>query len=323
MLSPLLRQTCGGRLSEIEWFRSAWQAGGASTGLARFALRSGRQIDAVVKLPVGPSEYRWTVGVGTCPEEADEFDGPTPRVLAAGDELGGYDLAWLVLEKLPGNPLSASLSRENIDGLLHAAADWYARSGAFRPLTPDDQPRREDWRTLFARARTAVAEEGIAEEDRWARALERVDPMLDDLVERWESRPINCWCHGDLHPGNAMRRMAPGGSVGAEGGGRCVLIDLALVHPGHWLEDALYLERLFWGKPELLHGVRPVDALTRWRDSLGLDTAGDLDGLADTRRALMAATVPAFLEHEGHPRYVHAALERLEQVLERLPGAPG
>jgi hypothetical protein len=37
--------------------------------------------------------------------------------------------------------------------------------------------------------------------------------------------------------------------------------------------------------------------------------------LANTRRVLMAASVPAFLLHEGHPRYVHAALELIEKLL--------
>lgn len=309
MLTPILRETCGGRLSEIQWFRSAWQAGGASTGVARYRFSSGREVEAVVKLPVGPSEYRWTVGVGTCPPDVEEFDGPTPRVLAAGDELGGYDLAWLVLEKLPGNPLSASLSRESIDGLLHAAADWYARAERHRALTPADRPRREDWPALFKRCRTAVTEEGIGEEERWERALAAIEPRLDGLVDRWESRPVNCWCHGDLHPGNAMRRAD----------GRCVLIDLALVHPGHWIEDALYLERLFWGKPELLHGIRPVDTMREHRRALGLEVNGPIEALSEVRRALMAATVPAFLEHEGHPRYVHAALEVLERILSAYP----
>jgi hypothetical protein len=34
----------------------------------------------------------------------------------------------------------------------------------------------------------------------------------------------------------------------------------------------------------------------------------------------MAASVPAFLEHEGHPRYVHAALEVLEKLLPIVVG---
>lgn len=313
-LSPVLREVCGGRLSEITWFRSAWQAGGASTGIAAFTLNSGRTVEALVKLPVGPGEHSWTVSVGACPEHIEHHDGPTPRVLAAGTELAGYDLAWMVLEKLPGSPLSAALSAAAIDDLLRAAAEWYHRAAAARPLTPADEPKREDWAELLARCRRDVKDHGVADSQRWNEAIHKVQKMLPRLLGAWDGRAVNCWCHGDLHPGNAMRRSAPGG----DNPGRAVLIDLALVHPGHWVEDALYLERLFWGKPELLGGIKPVSVLARHRREVGLATDDDYAGLANIRRVLMAATVPAFLEHEGHPRYVHAALETLERLLPML-----
>lgn len=311
MLTPVLREVCGGRLSDIQWFRSAWQAGGASTGVAAFELRPGRTVEAVVKLPVGPGEFRWTVGLGECPAERDHHDGPTPRVFAAGTELGGYDLAWMVLERLPGSPLSASLSREGIEGLLRAAAEWYARAGQLAPLGPDDTPKREDWAALLNTCRQNVKDHGIADGQRWNDGLKQVQKALARLAAAWEGRAIQSWCHGDLHPGNAMRRAG----TGDDRPDRCVLIDLAMVHPGHWVEDALYLERLYWGKPDLLFGVKVVSTLARCRRELGLDTDDDYATLANIRRVLMAATVPAFLEHEGHPRYVHAALETLERLL--------
>lgn len=93
------------------------------------------------------------------------------------------------------------------------------------------------------------------------------------------------------------------------------MIDLALVHSGHWIEDALYLERLFWGQQERLCGVRPVQDLARLRKQRGLNGTEDHGLLANARRVLMAACVPAFLAHEGHPRYVAAALEILERTL--------
>lgn len=313
-LSPVLREVCGGRLSEITWFRSAWQAGGASTGTATFMLGVDRSVEALVKLPVGPSEHQWTVGVGTCPDDVEHHDGPTPRVLAAGTELGGYDLAWMVLEKLPGSPLSASLCAESIDDLLRAAAEWYLRAAEARPLAPTDEPKREDWAELLARCRRDVKDHGVADSQRWNEAIHKTQKLLPRLSAAWEGRAVNCWCHGDLHPGNAMRRAASTG----DDVGRAVLIDLALVHPGHWVEDALYLERLFWGKPELLGGIKPVSVLARHRREFGLPTDDDYAGLANIRRVLMAASVPAFLEHEGHPRYVHAALETLERLLHKL-----
>jgi len=153
----------------------------------------------------------------------------------------------------------------------------------------------------------------MAEEQRWNEALKSVQRIIARLVDRWNARPINAWCHGDLHPGNAMRR---GRASPGEG---CVLIDLALVHPGHWVEDAVYLERLYWAKPELLCGAKPVSAIARHLREAGRIGPEDYSGLANIRRCLMAATVPLYLEHEGHPKYVHAALEVLERVLPLLP----
>jgi hypothetical protein len=222
----------------------------------------------------------------------------------------------MVIEKLPGSPLSAALNRENVEGLLHAAAAWYQRSERLLPLSPEHTPKHEDWAALLALCRKNVKDHGMAESQRWNDGLKHVQRALPRLAGVWESRHVNSWCHGDLHPGNAMRRAIDTTAAdGQSANSRCVLIDLALVHPGHWVEDALYLERLFWGKPELLCGVKPVSVLAKCRRELGLSTDDDYSTLANIRRVLMAATVPAFLEHEGHPRYVHAALEIMEKLL--------
>ena len=98
----------------------------------------------------------------------------------------------------------------------------------------------------------------------------------------------------------------------------CVLIDLALVHPGHWVEDGVYLERQFWGHMDALHGVKPVSQLAKCRKKLGLSTEGEFQTLANVRRVLTAACVPVFLGREGNPAYVHAGLELLERLLPQL-----
>ncbi len=309
MLCPVLRQICDGRLSAVQWFRSAWQAGGASTGTATYQVTPSRAVEVVVKLPVGPREYEWTTGAGRCAPDTEDHHGPTPRVLAAGTELGGYDLAWLVVEKLDGQPVSAMLSKDTIEGLLQAAADWYCAASSLRELDKAGPPPTEDWMGLIAKGRAAVRNNAIPNEQRWNEALKQTQRILPRLLAIWQARSINAWCHGDLHPGNAMMRRLPHRSPS------CVLIDLALVHAGHWIEDALYLERLFWAKPELLFGVKVVATLARFRRERGLETSDDYGAVAQIRRILMAATVPAFLEHEGHPKYVHAALETLERTL--------
>jgi len=330
-LEPVLRDVCQGRLSEVRWFRSSWQAGGAATGFATFQVEGAEPAEVVVKLPVGPAEFRWTVALGGLPHAAEKLDdgpldggamcevspgyacamGPTPRVFAAGTVIGGYDLAWLVVERMHGTPVSGSMSRSSIEAMLRAAADWYARSSRLREVSVAAGVKSENWEGLLARAREAVKTHNIAEQQRWNHMVHQTHRSLPTLLARWNARPINTWCHGDLHPGNAMLRSGFAGN----GTGGCVLIDLALVHPGHWVEDAVYLERLHWGRSEALDGVKPVNFLARARRDAGLPTGEDYTLLANVRRVLMAATAPAFLAREGHPKYVHAALETLERCL--------
>ena len=97
-----------------------------------------------------------------------------------------------------------------------------------------------------------------------------------------------------------------------------MLIDLAFVHTGHWVEDAVYLERQFWSHPEQLHGVHIVSLMAKCRRDNGLSTDGDYGAVANLRRLLMAAVVPAHLRSEGSPRYVHAALEVVERLLPQV-----
>jgi hypothetical protein len=158
----------------------------------------------------------------------------------------------------------------------------------------------------------------IEHEQHWNDLLKKVQRALPTLVALWERREIDTWCHGDLHPGNAMRRL-----VGEDAGGfsvraPLVLIDLALVHPGNWIEDALYLERQYWGHAQLLHGIKPVSHMAKLRRDRGLKT-GEYSELANVRRVLAAACAPALVEREGNPRYMHAAMEILERILPQVP----
>lgn len=320
-LEPVLRGACGGRLSEIEWFHSTWQHSGAATGFARYTLNDRATIDVMVKMPVGPAELRWTASLGAADHET--WDGPeaickpTPRVVASGSELAGYDLGWLVVERLRGQLLSTKMDAEAVMDLLRVAADFHQEAAAARPQI-DEKPRATPWEEHLARAREATRAGGIAESQHWNEAVKKVQKHLPALAARWSARALNTWCHGDLHPGNAMHREVAGGAGPAAGRHGCVLVDLALVHPGHWVEDALYLERQYWGHAELLHGVKPVSAMAKIRRDRGLPTDDHYAELAMTRRVLMAACAPAFVEREGNPKYLHAALELLHQTLPQV-----
>lgn len=311
-LEPLLVAACENRLKNISWFTSAWQAGGASTGQATFVTDDGVSHEVIVKLPVGPQEHRWTTAVGGVRDDGSRVCASTPRVLASGVALGSYDLAWIVEERLEPTPLSAHLDEHAPRELLTAAVHWYAAAGGARDIAQAEPPPPKDWEAVFVKGRDIVHKHGIAEEQRWNGAIRTVQRHLLELTTRWNERPITTWCHGDLHFGNALRRP------GARPGDGCVLIDLALVHPGHWVEDAVYLERLYWAKPELLHGVKPVSEMARVMRERHMLHGEDYAMLANIRRVLMAASVPAFLTHEGHPKYVHAALEILEKLLPQV-----
>jgi len=305
-LAPALQNACEGRLHDIRWFRTDWQRGGAATGQARFDCGEGDQRDVVVKLPIGPTERRILA------ELSDDADSPTPCVVASGLELDGYDLGWIVMERLEGPPLMAQLDKDGLREMAGAMGAVYKAAEARWPFkAPKDRP---DWEKILEKARETLRDNPIAEVQRWNEAIKHTQRMLPTLVSRWESRPINAWCHGDFHPGNAMRR--PEGSPwGAPG---VVLIDFADSHCGHWVEDACYLERLYWGHAEALHKQKPVSLLARARKAAGIDTSDDYQTLANTRRVLMAASVPAFLHREGRPAYLHAALETMERLLPQV-----
>lgn len=301
-LEPALRDHCGGRLSSIEWFRSAWQQGGAATGFARWSTPGQPDTPVLVKFPVGPAEFRWTTELAHASDNP-----PTPRVLAADRTLGGYDFAWLVLERLAGRPMAAAMTQSDVHDLLVTAVDFH-QAAAQRPV--NEAPKHVDWHQAIDKAREALRSHAMTEHHRWSEALRHVHKHLPTLLAHWGRRAINTWCHGDLHPGNAMRRKGDPA--------RCVLIDLALVHPGHWVEDAVYLERQFWGHSEMLHGVKPVPAIAKIRRERGLPVDDDYGDLANTRRVLMAALVPLFFEREANAKYCHAALETIERCLPQV-----
>jgi hypothetical protein len=100
--------------------------------------------------------------------------------------------------------------------------------------------------------------------------------------------------------------------------GPVCLIDLAEVHAGNWIEDAVYLERQLWARPQRLHPHKPVKALAAARKRLGLHVESEYPRLAMIRRGLLAATAPRFIKSEGHPAYLDACLERLEIALNDL-----
>jgi hypothetical protein len=305
-LLPALHAACHNKLSDVRWFRTDWQTGGAATAFATFASETGPR-DVVIKIPIGPREHRVITTLASS-------TAPTPRVAASGLELGGYDLAWVVMERFPGVPLSAKLHHDVFEHLAVAAARFQAACAAAMPIEPAKP--QHDWDRLIERARECIRanETRIPHAHKWLSELKHVHRALPRLLTLWNSRRTDCWCHGDLHPGNCMERPAssPWGEAGY------VLLDFAEVHPGHWVEDAVYMERQFWARPQVMGETKPVTLMAKARRDLGLDTSDDYGQIANVRRVLMAATTPAFLEREGHPSYLEASLHVLERTMPML-----
>lgn len=319
-LEPVLLDACRGHLSPVRWFHALWQHGGAGTGYAEWTCADGQVHECVVKFPVGYSEYAWTKRLGLVHERdwdgPDALDLPTPRVLAGGFELGAYDFAWLVMERFPGQPVgNGKMDRADIWSLFEVTAQFHAAAVLERPVDTARCPADPDWRALLARAERQVEAGSMEHPGRWRSALVQVQEALPELLARWSARPIDTWCHRDIHAHNAMRRASHDGVRG-----RMALIDLARVAPGCWIEDALYLERMCWGREDILCGIDPVRTLAQTRHALGLPGDEDDEALADVRRVLMAATSPAFSRTEGDPVYLGAALRRLEGL---FPGVCG
>ena len=302
-LEPTLRADCDDRLGEIRWFHADWQRGGASTAYSDWRFDDGSTREVMIKLPVGPVERRITT-------ELSNTDAHTPVVVAHGVELGGYDLAWLVMERLPGNPLShEEPNKELFEELAQAAAGFYRVEAELH--RPDGVVEKTDWAALFDKARHDARVSDINHQQHWNDLIKHTQKLLTRLLPIWRGRDTHTWRHGDLHIGNAMRRpeQSPWGPAG------CVLLDFAEVGLGHWVEDAIYLERMYWAYPDKLCGVKPVKALAKARKAQGLDNGKDFNDLANIRRVFLSACVPAFLNREGHPVYLEAALGVLERTL--------
>lgn len=303
-LAPLVIEACDNKLSDIIWFKADWQRGGAATAKAVFSLPDGIDHPVVIKLPVVQRELLWTKRL----QEDSSQGSPVPRLFASGETLGGYDLAWIVIEQFPFGPLGLHWNDSHIPRIAEAAASFYARASEFEV---DQDPKREDWDMLLKGASESVKINQLSHSQRWKKALKEFRSRLDGIVTEWRARDTSQWLHGDLHLANAMSRS------GLDDG-PVSLIDLAEVHAGHWVEDAVFLERQLWAKPERIKPHPPVKTLARERKKLGLSVEDDYSRLATIRRALLASTAPKFIRSEGHPVYLEKCLERLESSLQEL-----
>jgi len=304
-LAPALSAACDERISDIHWFRTDWQRGGAVTGHTTWRDDDGRGHLAVVKMPVPPQELRWLRRL-----QADQHDhGPiVPKLFASGEAIGGYDLAWVIMEKLKFGPLDGQWDGAEFDLMIDVAGRFYAAAETYPARA---EPRHEPWADYLKRARQTIRANGMGDSQKWNAALKAFQKKLKKLSKVWDDRDTAHWCHGDLHFGNAMTHTAPPA-------GPALLFDLARIHPGHWIEDAIYFEHLFWSQPHRLKGRNLVKQLAAERKKRGLKFEPHWPVLADIRRALVAAVAAADPVRLASSAHMHASLNMLEQTLQRL-----
>jgi hypothetical protein len=299
-LEPVLRKQTNNRVDNIHWFRTDWQRGGAATGFATWDSGD-EQLEVVIKLPVNQRELLWT-------RKMQKPNGVVPLLLASGEELNGYDLTWMIIERFPVGPLGKHWESNNIERIAEAAARFTNAASEF-PV--DQDGRREDWDSLLKSAKISVRKNHIENESTWKKSHSLLSKKLHYFMDIWRARRIDQWLHGDLHLANAMcRDDSPEAKV--------ALIDLAEVHAGHWIEDAVYLERQLWGHKSRLKATKPVPAMAAARKNLGMRVDDDYSILVDVRRLMLAATAPAFMQSEGDPRYLASCLIQLQNALDRL-----
>ena len=299
-LEPALRKQTNNRVDKIHWFRTDWQRGGAATGFATWT-DDDVSLEVVIKLPVNQCELQWTRKL-QIPESV------VPTLFASGEKLNGYDLTWMIIERFPVGPLGKHWEDSNIERIANAAAQFTLSASRFEV---DQTGRLEDWSSLLTQAKKSVKENHIANESSWKKSHSILTKKLDSLLEIWRGRRIDQWLHGDLHFANAMcRDNARSAKVS--------LIDLAEVHAGHWIEDAVYLERQLWGHKSRLKSTKPVPTMAAARKKLGMRVDDDYNNLVDVRRVLLAATAPAFMQSEGDPRYLASCLFQMQNALDRL-----
>lgn len=308
---PALRAACHDRLGNIRWFKTAWQRGGAATAYTTIEHDLGTR-DAVIKFPIGPREYKLLSGLG-------ESCSATPQIEFHGTELGSADMAWVVMERLPGEPVKTTAGavphKRVFQAVADAAAIFYDSTLKRWPIEKPHNPW--PWDDLIAKSRQAVRDNPLQHQQQWKNALKDVARYLPRLVSVWESRQINTFCHGDLHLSNIMTRDASStwNEHSDKSDEQLVLVDFGEVHEGHWIEDAVYLERIYWANPEVAKKVKIVPLFAKARKSLGLPCDDDYAGLAQIRRVLMASCAPAWLQREGNPQYLAAALAMIERAL--------
>jgi len=292
-LEKALVQQCSGRLSDMRWFYTDWQHGGSLTGYAVYHDK--RDYDVFVKVPVPENEMVWA-------RRLQDAGDVVAHLFEHGHTLGEHKLGWVIMERLPYGPLGSAWAGKEFDLLIEAVGRFYLAASAFEI---ESEVEVRDWVGELDSARKSVRRYDLADGSRWNKALKAAQKKVKSWAKMWNQRCVDHYCHGDMHLGNAMTRYpAPQGPA--------VLIDLALVHRGHWIEDAVYFEQQYWGHEGAVDGRKLARQLAHQRKSLGLSMDKKWSQLADVYRALLAMSAPLSSQTRNDSAHMQTALTVLE-----------
>ena len=93
------------------------------------------------------------------------------------------------------------------------------------------------------------------------------------------------------------------------------MFDFAQTRVGHWVEDAVYLEHLYWSRRGRLDGRKLVKQIAVQRKERGLEVDRDWVMFANVQRALLAMSTPVVICHSGDTQHLAAALEVLDRAV--------
>ncbi|MEL6743766.1 MAG: aminoglycoside phosphotransferase family protein, partial [Planctomycetota bacterium] len=250
------------KFTDLVPFRTVWQHGGAATAWVKCVET---QRDGMVKLPVKAWERRWHRRI----RESRDPD-LAPDLFAIGDTIGNVDFAWIVMERIRGNPLHQVPDAHSVEQACEAFARFQKAS---RPFAVQRRPAPAGWLKQIEQTRKSLQALPQDLAVSWRDALDALAKYHDEAIAAWRYRPIKGWVHGDAHLGNILRTEQD----------EVHLIDFAEVRAGHWVEDAIALERPLWQRPELLSNMDPVDMMAGYRRQLGLPVRAEDGRLAAIR----------------------------------------
>ena len=156
--------------------------------------------DLILKLNLSEVEIHWSRAV------ASVDGGLAPPVVGSGT-LADTSVTWLLQERA-----SVGLGTERADNAVMMAAGaqfhMFGRDYDAGRSAPGGHPERPT--ELIDELLMASRTEGVPAE---------VDVLVDHVTDDWErltNSVVIDWCHGDLHPGNVVRRSskAPGLLIG-------------------------------------------------------------------------------------------------------------